>query len=522
MNFLSKFSILFLLYSTIGSGVSGYKILGVFPVAIKSHGIFCQSVTRALAKHGHHVDVIVINELENPPENYTVIYNMLEIVPYIITDVTFESLATTSSVEFISNEVGNSVCELLANQKVQDIIKKLKMKADYDLLITEAFGMNCFMGLAQLLNIPLVTLSAQNLYPWVEDAIGYPSPTATHPITLSSLLEINSFWDRLRNTIEKLTGQYELYYNTEKIQTELIRKHISRDLPTVSELLENSVLTLSNTHFSFNGIKNTIPALVEVGGLHILQEETMLIPEMQKWMDESNHGVIYFSLGTIFRIDSLPNETIHAFYSVMRKLQPIRFLVRVKYEDNLPPGIPENVKTLPWIPQIPVLRHKNTKVFITHCGLLSSFETIYFGVPVIGIPIAADQFRNLDTLVKKNMGMKLDLNNITETILFNVLTEILNNSSYKNAAKIASKIFKDRPTDPEETTIYWIEYVLRNGGILRSPAINLHWIQKELLDVYGFLIFLLISFLYIVMKIIQIVVNCKLKNKSKKVKKKNN
>ncbi|XP_043483364.1 UDP-glucosyltransferase 2-like isoform X2 [Leptopilina heterotoma] len=480
---------------------------------------------KALAKHGHQVDVIVINEPENPPENYTVIYNMLEIVPYIVTDVTIEYLSTNYSkdpVKFISHEMGNSVCELLANRKVQDIIKKLKTNADYDLLVTEAFGVNCFMGLAHFLNIPLVTLSAQNLYPWVEDAIGYPSSSATHPTILSSLLAINFFWVRLQNTLEKLTMQYKLHYSTDKIQTELIRKYINRDLPTVSELAESSLLTLSNTHFSFYGVKSTIPALVEVGGLHILQDETKLTPELQKWMNESNHGVIYFSLGTIFRIDSLANETIHAFYSVMRKLKPIQFLVRVKYEDNLPPGIPDNVRTLPWIPQIPILRHKNTKVFITHCGLLSSLEAVYFGVPVIGIPIVADQFINLDTLVKKNMGIKLDLNNIKETILFNVLMEILSNSSYRKAAKIASKIFKDRPMNPEESTIYWIEYVLRNGGILRSPAINLHWIQKELLDVYGFLLFLLTSFLYMLMKIIQIIVNCKLKNKSKRMEKKNN
>lgn len=39
-----------------------------------------------------------------------------------------------------------------------------------------------------------------------------------------------------------------------------------------------------------------------------------------------------------------------------------------------------------------LVAHKNTKLFITHSGLMSSQEAIYHGVPMLGIPIFADQF----------------------------------------------------------------------------------------------------------------------------------
>lgn len=40
-----------------------------------------------------------------------------------------------------------------------------------------------------------------------------------------------------------------------------------------------------------------------------------------------------------------------------------------------------------------------------------------------------------------------------------------------------------------DTANFWVEYVIRNGpNALRSPAIDLHWWQVELLDVYAFIL----------------------------------
>lgn len=36
--------------------------------------------------------------------------------------------------------------------------------------------------------------------------------------------------------------------------------------------------------------------------------------------------------------------------------------------------------------------HENTKLFITHGGLLSTQEAIYNAVPMLGIPVLVDQF----------------------------------------------------------------------------------------------------------------------------------
>lgn len=55
---------------------------------------------------------------------------------------------------------------------------------------------------------------------------------------------------------------------------------------------------------------------------------------------------------------------------------------------------------------------------------------------------------------------------------------------------------------PQETAIYWTEYVIKYGNILRSPAGSLEWWKTELLDVYGFLLFAFLLSIYIVLIVI--------------------
>jgi glucuronosyltransferase len=56
-----------------------------------------------------------------------------------------------------------------------------------------------------------------------------------------------------------------------------------------------------------------------------------------------------------------------------------------------------------------VSAHPNCVLFITHGGLLSITETIHFGKPIIGIPVFADQFTNMERAVKTGFAKKVVL-----------------------------------------------------------------------------------------------------------------
>lgn len=75
----------------------------------------------------------------------------------------------------------------------------------------------------------------------------------------------------------------------------------------------------------------------------------------KKWLDDSEDGFIYFSFGSTVTIESFPKNTIYELFSAFEKLSPLRVLMKVAKPESLPPGLPSNVLTLSWVPQVKVL-----------------------------------------------------------------------------------------------------------------------------------------------------------------------
>ena len=76
---------------------------------------------------------------------------------------------------------------------------------------------------------------------------------------------------------------------------------------------------------------------------------------------------------------------------------------------------------------LPLPAHPNVKLFISHCGLLSTQEAIYHGKPVLGLPVFGDQPRNADKLKNQGIGRMLVWEDLTEDILLKEITELMTN-----------------------------------------------------------------------------------------------
>lgn len=111
---------------------------------------------------------------------------------------------------------------------------------------------------------------------WANDALGNPNSAATIPNILMDLVEISSFWDRLRNVIQIHQSKYEFYKYTGKVQTDAMRKYLSPDMPDVREIERIVSLTFFNSFYSYNGVKSKTAAAIDIAGIHIEESEIEL------------------------------------------------------------------------------------------------------------------------------------------------------------------------------------------------------------------------------------------------------
>lgn len=101
--------------------------------------------------------------------------------------------------------------------------------------------------------------------------------------------------------------------------------------------------------------------------------------------------------------------------------------------------IPNNFKVENSVEQIIILQEAD--VFITHCGMNSVNESLYYGVPMVLFPQHSEQRMVANRVADLGAGLMLKENN-TEYIK-DAVFKVMNDSEYKQNANRLSKSFYD-------------------------------------------------------------------------------
>ncbi|ESO00569.1 hypothetical protein HELRODRAFT_123898, partial [Helobdella robusta] len=205
-------------------------------------------------------------------------------------------------------------------------------------------------------------------------------------------------------------------------------------------------------------------------------------------------GCVLVSFGSVLK--SLPKTTVDAFCRAFKRFKNTMCFVW-KYPGKLDDVCPhsENIYLMSWVPQKNLLAHVNVKLFISHGGLSSLIESVYFEKPMIIFPLIFDQFGNSATAEERGYAISMVISNFrVENLIDNIRNMTADASPYLKSIQFYSKILKYKTEKPNVRVSRLINHVIEYGDAhLRTSAYDLNFIQYFMIDIIVFTLLVLIS-----------------------------
>jgi len=195
---------------------------------------------------------------------------------------------------------GDLLCDKVMEQKVvQDLIHSDDQH--FDLIITEAFNIDCFLGFAHKFKAPIVQVVSFGGASWMGDWVGNPNPYSYVPDPLQKLSDRMSLWERILNTFGITFQKFSRMFCHIPRQQAYLEKYFSgyAPLPSISELDSSTSLILVNHHFSINYPRPLMPNIVQVGGMHLKPAQKLPEVSMSGIQQYNVHIPLYASLSDI-------------------------------------------------------------------------------------------------------------------------------------------------------------------------------------------------------------------------------
>ncbi|XP_065219031.1 UDP-glycosyltransferase UGT5-like isoform X33 [Planococcus citri] len=492
---MSKYYILFyFLLACFVRNTTSVKILVALPHKGRSLMKTFEPYIFKLAERGRNVTVITHHPTHFISDNYHEI-SIQGSMESASSRLSISRLGSLSLLQTLHGLTG-TVTDYERTLKQESIQNLLNSTERFDLLITSAFASRMYLGLVENYNVPVIYLSSNILFPNNAINLGdYINPSFVVSRLGGQSWRMN-FMQRVDHFINVVVNIIWFELNDQWFVQPIAGKYFNLNGKSLKEIENRVSLALVNTHFTHFGSRPVPSNVIEVGGINLASKKNLPM-NIEKFINESKHGVVYFCMGSLLRGETFPPEKREAFLYAFSKI-PQRVLW--KWEGDVLPGKSDNIMISKWMPQRDILAHPNVKLFISHGGLLGTSEAVYEGVPVLGIPIFGDQRTNIKSLEANGAGELLDYNEISKEVVLEKIQRLLNDPKYKENAKLLSDRYRDRPMSPLDTAVYWTEYVIRHKGAphLRTAAADMPWYQYLLLDVIAFIVAVLVAGLLII------------------------
>ncbi|WP_400164503.1 macrolide family glycosyltransferase [Brevibacillus sp. TJ4] len=167
-----------------------------------------------------------------------------------------------------------------------------------------------------------------------------------------------------------------------------------------------------------------------------------IAPRSHEAFDFSNvdtDQLIYISLGTVF------NQAADFYKLCIAAFADTTYTVILSIGEQTQIAelgdIPANVIVRPYVPQLEVLQRAN--LFITHGGMNSASEGLYYGVPLIVLPLGSDQPIVARRVAEIGAGVQLNREGLTAEKLREAADYVLHDASMRRACQEVGESFRE-------------------------------------------------------------------------------
>uniref|UniRef100_A0AC34FI16 Glucuronosyltransferase n=1 Tax=Panagrolaimus sp. ES5 TaxID=591445 RepID=A0AC34FI16_9BILA len=365
-------------------------------------------------------------------------------------------------------------------------LKKLEQE-NFDLGLTELFD-PCGFGVFEKIGLKkYITTFGSSLFPPSAALLGIKLHPSYIPGVFSAKTDKMNFVDRVQNFF---TYFFENLWIKQMLTVE-IEKVVQKTLPNfdMDKTIANSAFYFVNSDEHIDYPQPITQKIIYIAGLGKVQAQP-LEKKYTDIFDSSKKGVILFSFGSVVQSHEMKAEQKQAFLDAFSEFPDINFIWKYEKDEHQIAKGHKNVFTGKWLPQNDILDHPKLLAFISHGGMNSVMEGSTKGIPLICIPIFADQARNSMLLVRRGTAIKIDKTEISKASIVAGITEIISNKKYAKNAKQLSKMVNSKPFPGIERVVKYAEFAAEFGdtGTLQAEGANQSFIVLYSLDVIAFLL----------------------------------
>ncbi|KAI6171194.1 putative UDP-glucuronosyltransferase ugt-48 [Aphelenchoides bicaudatus] len=385
---------LFLLFSLFYS-VHAFRALFLASNVGHSHIEYTGRLADLLVDAGHEVDFVVEVWNENYKQNGSKKANAIRFVGKNLDAMkennkkvrvyadSFEDDMTLADLGMFGQNLGLHCEAILSDYKLLSYFKT----RNYTVGLAEGFD-SCALAVFRLLGIKSV--HETNAIPLPESTMvahGIPFNFRHIPIFHNNIQvePIKTFTEMIRNFYEYLVSRYYLEYLQYGPTENAIQKALGPNHPTLSQMRRRVSNVWVNTYELVDFKRLNSPKIKHIGGVAVNRNPEKLNKETEHIFEQSSKGVILVSFGSMVNTVYMKASMRREFLEMFASFPDYQFIWRfTEVNDEILADIKnyKNIHVFKWVQQTAILAHPKTAAFISHVGLNSLNEAVYYGTPL--------------------------------------------------------------------------------------------------------------------------------------------